>query len=54
VNAEWRQIQVAIAQRIGQVPTPAEEEDIFLEAVSFEVDHRPDSEKFGVKQVTRA
>jgi hypothetical protein len=33
---------------------PAEEEDIFLDAVSFEVGHRPDPDKFGVEQVTGA
>src|SRR5215210_4429289 len=32
-------LQVPIAERIGQIPAYAEQNDVFLDAMSFEVDH---------------
>ena len=40
-------LQVPVAEQISQIPTHAEQDDIFFEAVSFEVDHEGNLSCFG-------
>src|SRR5512144_3090540 len=32
-------LQIPVAQRISQIPTSTEQDEVFFEAVAFEVDH---------------